>query len=217
MKVALSVAVAILACSSAVAQDATERAEELKAWREQCNDPDTDLRTAYLEAAIESGDTAVIRICVRQSLMSDDADIRNLGLRAALASIDQLLFEVTMPEPVENAIEKAGDSDKEQRELNRLFMIQDWWVLRAGFTVVIEDAKVASGKSTWYPLTNLTEQNDNYKGTAAVIGDKVNWTGGTYLANKECSMNLKLSDNATLDGVLLCARNVPFPVSAALL
>lgn len=213
----LLLAATVLMTGSASAQDATERAVELKTWREQCNDPDTDLRTAYLEAAIESADVAIIRICVRQSLMSDDADIRNLGLRAALASVDQLLFEVTMPEEVEAAYKKAGKDEKQLREISDWFMIRDWNSLRAGFGVAVEGGEVATGTSTWYPLANRSEASDNYKGRAAIIGDKVNWTGSMAVSNTDCSMNLKLSDTGTLDGVLRCSRNIPFPVSASLL
>jgi hypothetical protein len=213
----LLAAAAALIAGPALAQDATERAGELKAWREQCSDPDIDLRTAYLEAAIESADVAVIRICVRQSLMSDDADIRNLGLRAALASVNQLLFEVTMPEEVAAAYKKAGKDEKQLNEISAWFMIRDWNSLRAGLTVAVEGAEVASGTSTWYPLVNRSSMSDNSKGTAAIVGDQVNWTGSMYLSNSDCTMNLKLSENGTLDGVMLCARNVPFPVSASLM
>lgn len=208
---------AVLMSAPALAQDATERAVELKTWREQCNDPDTDLRTAYLEAAIESGDVAVIRICVRQSLMSDDADIRNLGLRAALASVNQILFEVTMPEEVAAAYKKAGKDEKQLAEISDWFMIRDWNSLRAGFSVAVEGGEVATGTSTWYPLANRAEASDSYKGRAAIVGDKVNWTGDMALSNGDCSMNLQLSDTGTLDGVLRCSRNIPFPISASLL
>jgi hypothetical protein len=214
---AMAVAMVVAAASPALPQDATERAGELKAWREQCNDPDTDLRTAYLEAAIESGDVAVIRICVRQSLMSDDADLRNLGLRAALASIEQLLFDVKMPEELEVALKKAGKDEKQLKAMDDWFMVRDWNVLRSGFGVTIQGAEVATGTSTWYPLANRSEMSDRYKGKAAIIGDKVNWTGSMALSNDTCTMNLQLSGAGTLEGTLLCSRNVPFPVSAALL
>lgn len=77
--------VSMVGTTASFAQDAAERAGQLKTWREQCSDPDPDLRLAYIEAAIASGDAAVMRICVRQSLESDDADIRNLGQSPAPA------------------------------------------------------------------------------------------------------------------------------------
>ncbi|MEW7009646.1 hypothetical protein [Lentilitoribacter sp. EG35] len=82
---------------AAFSQSAEERAGELKNWREQCNHPDPDLRLAYLEAALETNDASINRICVRLALKSDNADLRNLGLRAAIASFDQITFEVDMP------------------------------------------------------------------------------------------------------------------------
>lgn len=201
----------------AVAQDASERAGALKAWREQCSDPDTDLRTAYVEAALATNDVAVIRICVRQSLSSDDADIRNLGLRAALASIEQLLFEVQIQPQLAAEFKKAGDDEKKLEKINDWYESRDWRKLQTGFTVAIDGADLTSGKSTWSPLIGLTEKSDNYVGTTSIIGDKVNWTGRAYLQQDDCHMNLALTPEGTLDGTLQCAQMWPFPVSASLL
>ena len=88
-------------------ENADERAGQLKTWRQQCADPDVDLRSAYIEAAIASKDVVVVRICVRLALESNDADIRNLGLRAAIASISQLTFAVTIPPELAQAYEDA--------------------------------------------------------------------------------------------------------------
>jgi hypothetical protein len=200
-----------------VAQDATERAGELKTWRDQCSDPDTDLRTAYLEAAIATSDVAVIRICVRQSLESDDADIRNLGLRAALASIDQLMFEVTMPPELQAALKKAGDDQKQLAEINDWYVMRDWRLLQTGFAVEIDGAEVEAGKSTWYPLANRESRSNNYTGTASVIGDKISWVGGANLSRSTCRMNLTVVPGAQLEGTLQCADLWPFAVRASLL
>jgi hypothetical protein len=218
--VLLAAAMAIAAVGgvgAAAAQDASERAGALKAWREQCSDPDTDLRTAYVEAAIATNDVAVIRICVRQSLSSDDADIRNLGLRAALASIDQLLFQVQIQPQLAAELKKAGDDKKKLDEINDWYESRDWRKLQTGFTVAITGADLTSGKSTWSPLIGLTEKSDNYAGTTSIIGDTVNWTGRAYLQQDDCHMNLALTPEGTLDGTLQCGQMWPFPVSASLL
>jgi len=201
----------------AFAQDATERAGALKAWREQCSDPDTDLRLAYLEGAIATGDVAVIRICVRQSLESDDADIRNLGLRAALASIDQLSFEVTMPPELAAAYKKAGDNSDQLDKMSNWYVVRDWGSLKTGLSVVIDEAEVSTGKSVWSPLVNRSSKSNNYNGKATVIGDKVNWTGSANLSKSECRLNLELAEGSVLEGTFQCGDLWAFPVSAALL
>lgn len=216
---AIGLVAALLAggAGQAIAQDATERAGALKAWREQCSDPDTDLRMAYLEAAIATDDVAVIRICVRQSLESDDADIRNLGLRAALASIDQLTFEVTMPPELAAAYKKAGSDEDQLRKMGDWYVVRDWASLSTGLTVAVDGAEVATGKSIWSPLVNRSAKSDRNSGKATVIGDKVNWTGSAYLSKTECRFNLGLVEGGVLEGTFQCADLWAFPVSATLL
>lgn len=200
-----------------VAEDATERAGALKTWRDQCNDPDTDLRTAYIEAALATKDTAVIRICVRQSLESDDADIRNLGLRAAIGSIDQLHFDVTMPDILSKALEEADGDAEKLREINRWYIAHDWDRLHAGLVFAVRSEDVSIGVSTWMPMVNRTKPSEKYSGTTTIIGDRLTWVGSADLSASECHMSLVLSDGATLEGTWQCGNLAAFTLSAALL
>lgn len=209
--------VSMVGTTASFAQDAAERAGQLKTWREQCSDPDPDLRLAYIEAAIASGDAAVIRICVRQSLESDDADIRNLGLRAALASIDQLVFETTMPPDLADAIKKAGDDQKKLGEISKWYIMRDWMTVQTGFPVEIEGADVTSGKSTWYTLAGRSSRADSYSGKATVIGDKVNWVGSAQLSYNDCRMSLALTPGGELAGTLQCGQLPAIGIKASLL
>ncbi|MDD4702166.1 MAG: hypothetical protein PHI96_08095, partial [Desulfovibrio sp.] len=98
--------------STALGADAQDRAGELQTWREQCADPDPDLRLAYLENAIANGDVSVLRICIRLALQSDNADIRNLGLRAAITATPRITFMPTMPKALEQAYKRTGDNEQ---------------------------------------------------------------------------------------------------------
>jgi hypothetical protein len=208
---------ALLMATPAMAQDATERAGELKAWREQCNDPDADLRMAYLEAAIASGDQAVVRICVRQSLDSDDADIRNLGLRAALASISQLSFDVTMPSELAAAYKKAGSNQDQLKAIESWYVARQWFLLKTGLSIAVVGAELSGGTSTWYPLVNVSGENANYQGKATVVGDRVTWIGSASVPVRECRLSLGLVEGGRLDGTLQCGDLWAFQVSANLL
>lgn len=200
-----------------LAQTAVERASELKTWREQCSDPDADLRTAYVEAAIASQDVAIMRACVRQSLESDNADIRNLGLRAAIAATDQLLFEVTMPASLAEALDKAGDDEGELRQINGSYVMQMWNVMQTGLVFVVSDADITSGASQWLPLVQLTAPSDRYSGKASVIGDRVTWVGSARLPADDCHLNLALVPGPMLEGTFQCSNVDPFTVRAPLL
>lgn len=207
----------LMAATSASAQTAADRAGELKVWREQCSDPDPDLRLAYIEAAIGTKDTAIIRICARQSLESDDADTRNLGLRSALASMDQIRFEVEMPERLANALAEAGDNESKLAEIGRWYIRQDWQGLQGGLVFEIDKADMIKGSSVWFPVVNRSARHDNYTGKASIIGDTVTWVGAANLATTSCTLTATLVSGPALQGELLCVQGEPFPVTAKLL
>ncbi|NEK17161.1 hypothetical protein [Rhizobium leguminosarum] len=199
------------------AQDATNRAGELKSWREQCNDPDPDLRLAYIEKAIDGGDVSVKRICIRLALESDNADIRNLGLRAAISSVPSVSFAVQIPGELEAATKAAGDDEKKLAEIARWYVSQDFTRLRNGLVFEIDGAAVSNGESVWYPLAGLSQRNDKYRGKTTVVGSELNWTGRASLAQPECSLNAKLLSDNTLSGTFQCGVEPSFPVTAKLL
>lgn len=204
--------------SSVQAQDATERAGEIKAWREQCSHPDPDLRLAYLEAALKTKDASIERICVRLALQSDNADIRNLGLRAAIARFDQLSFDVKMPERLAEAIEEA-DGDKDRlAEISKWYITKDYNHIQHGMVFELKKADVTSGQSTWYPLGSMSNAIDRYVGKAVVTGDRIRWTGYTNLyEQRTCTVDVQLTQSGTLQGAIQCDDLWPIPVSASLL
>jgi hypothetical protein len=209
---------ALIACSGAVgAQTAVDRAGEIKQWRERCSEPDVDLRTAHIEAAIATGDVALIRICSRLALEADDADVRNLGLRAAIAATDQITFDVEMPKELAEAIEKAGTDQKKLNEINRWYAMDAWQAMQSGLVFEIADAELMSGNSEWYPLVALTKRNDGYGGKAKITGTRLTWVGRAYLKTDDCKLDVSLQPGAELQGVFHCSRNMPFPVRASLL
>ncbi|MCW1751114.1 hypothetical protein [Rhizobium acaciae] len=203
--------------ASSFAQETSNRAGELKTWREQCNDPDPDLRLAYVEQAVATGDVAVQRICVRLALDSDNADIRNLGLRAAFAATSRLSFSVDMPPELEAALKAAGSNEKKQAEIARWYVMQDYQVLKNGLYIEIDGAVVSAGISTWYPLVGLNQRDDRFRGQASVNGSRVNWVGSALLSKQACSIDVQLDAGAVLKGKLQCSDLPAFPISAKLL
>jgi hypothetical protein len=199
------------------AQVATDRAGEIKTWRDQCADPDIDLRTAYIEQAIATEDMAVMRVCLRQALESDDADIRNLGLRAALASIAQLNFEVTIPPELDKAYAEAKSNAKKLKEIDNYYVSNNYRVIKPGLIFMIDGADVSAGTSKWYPMAGLEALNDNYFGTTQVIGDKLTWVGKAYLQQSPCTLSVRLDAGAALTGSFQCGEQWAFPVTAQLL
>lgn len=212
-----AVALALMSTSAAFAQTAAERAGELKAWREQCSDPDSDLRMAYVEAALETNDTAVTRICIRQSLESDNTDIRNLGLRAALADVEQLAFTVEPPELLLTSLEEAKDNEDRLEDIYDWYISRDWRSLKNGLVFAVQKPDFVAGTATWLPLVNQTKFNERHTGKLTVLGDAATWVGSAALSTSECSLSVKLVAGPALEGEWLCARGEPFKVRAELL
>ena len=217
LKLAVAGLIAVGLTGVAHSESAEERAGQLKTWRQQCADPDVDLRTAYIEAAIASKDVAVIRICLRLALESNDADIRNLGLRAAIASISQLTFAATMPPKLAQAYDDAGDNEDALYKISNSYITQIYESVKNGLVFEIKKADVTTGTSTWYPLANLSEANERFKGQATVIGGKVSWVGSASFTKSDCEFHVALAEGAELQGNFQCSNLWKIPVSATLL
>ncbi|MBN9023161.1 MAG: hypothetical protein J0H08_13925 [Rhizobiales bacterium] len=213
----MSVALMLATIATAGAQSAADRAGELKQWRERCADYDVDMRLAYIEQAIAEGDASVIRICSRLALESDDADIRNLGLRAALASMGRLQFDVTIPEVLESALKAAGGDRKKLDEISRWYVSRDWEVLQSGLVFEISEANITEGTLVLYAMPRLTKRSESYSGTATITGSRLVWVGSAYLAQEDCKIDVSLEPGAQLAGTLHCGKNVPFAIRGSLL
>tara|TARA_R110002050_G_scaffold80294_4_gene171783 strand:- start:31 stop:654 length:624 start_codon:yes stop_codon:yes gene_type:complete len=207
-----------MATTAAHAQDAQERAGELKAWREQCNHPDPDLRLAYLEAALETNDASIERICVRLALQSDNADIRNLGLRAAIAQRDQIFFEVSIPPQLQAEYDRAVDDRDRLKEMSGWYIVQDYNTIQSGLVFDIKNSSINSSQSDWLPLGGRSRSDDRYRGKASIVGDTITWQGNAYLARDwTCTLYVRLNNAAALEGTFQCRDLWPYPVSASLL
>jgi hypothetical protein len=199
--------------SHCFAKTPQERAAELKNWQEQCNDPDYDLRLAYIEQAIETNDMSIKRICIRTALESDNGDIKNLGLRAAIAATDRIHFNVELPEKLLEDLKKA---EKDEEKLNRLKQGSDYLnysSLNQGLSFMIEGASVSKGAYEWYPLADNAQPDKIFKGRADIVGSSVKWTGNMLLRNSasSCDLNVKLLPGGILEGFIQI-KNSSFPL-----
>jgi len=199
------------------AETALDRAGELKQWRERCSDYDVDVRTAYIEEAIAQGDASVIRICSRLALEADDADIRNLGLRAALASMERLHFDVTIPDGLDAALKAADGDRKRLDEISRWYVMKDWNVLQSGLVFEIDGADTTKGTAVLFALPRQVRRNNSFSGESNITGSRLIWVGRANLAIDDCKIDVTLQPGAELAGILHCGNNEPFPIRAKLL
>lgn len=216
--------ISLCSLPAAQAQDpvdtAQARAGALQAWREQCSDPNPDLRLAYIESAIASGEVPIQRICIRQALESDNADIRNLGLRAALASTSQLTFSTEIPKGLVAAYKAAVDNEQKLKTIAEGTTDRIYRQIKNGLVFVIEKASINKAQSDWFPLVANSNPQSNIFGKGVVTGATINWIGSVAIGGghtRKCTMKVSAQAGAKLKGVLDCEDAEPIAISADLL
>jgi hypothetical protein len=193
------------------------RAAEIKSWRDQCNDPDYDLRLAYLEQALKTKDVTIERLCIKAALESDNAEVKNLGLRAAIASTDKIYLSASMPEKVEKELTLSGNNEDKIKKVHELWEYRLYQWIKEGFSFNIQSASIAKGESEWYPLVKNSTPHDKTT-KANIVGKQIKWSGVMdFDRDMGCDLVLELSPGALLVGKLQCADLAPFPVTAKLL
>lgn len=217
--ITLAALTAIIATSPNVMAGTTaaDRAGDLKLWRERCNDPDPDLRLAYIEEAIVAKDSPAQRICIKTALESDNHEIRNLGLRAAIAITPQITFTVGMPPALAAALESVNHDEKAIKQ-TKAFQVYEYWTrLQGGLVFMIEGAKANSPSSVWYSMTSQSSKSDSRKGNAVVTGNRLVWVGTSGLsAMSSCTLNVILGSGGELKGTFQISDEPPFPIVATL-
>lgn len=202
------------------AKTAEERAGELVKWREQCNDPDPDLRLAYIESAIASGDELIQRTCTRLAVESDNTDIKNLGLRAVIASRKQITFTVELPKDIQNALNKAGNNKDEINKITKenMDIFKGYNSIRNGLTFIISESDLHSAQSVWHSLAMLSSKDDNYKGTTTITGNRLIWSGRSLIDSQDQtgSLALTLEPGGILTGFYQPKYGPLYPISAKL-
>lgn len=202
--------------TSAHTNAATDRAGLLKEWREKCNDPDPDLRLAYIEQAILSNDTPIQRICTKIALESDNNDIRNLGLRTAISASTQITFHVEMPQKIADDLKKAGNDEDRIKKVTSSSEYRNWEMLKNGLVFEIESTEKTSPTSVWYPMIMQSSRYDGYKGKAVITGNKIVWVG-RLTVHDTGSFNLTLHTGGEIKGNLQVGNTIIFAINAKLL
>ena len=206
--------------SADVQPDVQARAASFQTWREQCSDPDPDLRLAYLEGAIASKDASVQRICIRLALQSDNADIRNLGLRAAIATIPQITFIPTMPRSLEVDLRRAAEDENLMKRVRDSYISRLYDATQNGLKMCSDNAEVGKSTFLWNTLAaNIDLRKERYY-KATILGSRINWSGNVIISGGNsltCTVNVALTREGRLAGKLSCEGSPPMDIIADLL
>jgi hypothetical protein len=196
--------------------DPSARRDQLAEVGQKLADPDPDARAAYMESIVASGDATLIRKAIGLALRSDDATLHNLGLRAFLASVHELTFNVDFPERLKGKIEDAQLDPEAMKSLNQsLPWLQS--VQRGGGTVHVGIFKYSfssdSGGWSWNPNHADWGHYAPNDGSFTIEGDHL--TGQVGWADRLiCTIAVRTTADLALRGTLNCTpylRNSPVP------
>lgn len=215
--------VALAPSAAAFAQTPQERVAQIQEWRENCSDPNPDLRLAYIEAALAESDPTLSRICLELALLSDDPNIRDLGLRAALARAERLIFDLEMPAAYQAAIESA-ENERAREEVEEQWSQRAEFLSRMGSRLILvaEDVSASQPITQWAAL----DENGGRRGEAGVTltvrAGGVDGTGQVtllyagYRPHLGVQLDLDVTDDGALAGDLVWASGEPYQARAEL-
>ncbi len=190
----------ILPTAPALAQSNAETiAASLQSWRDACSDPNPDLALGYLMDAVATGSVDVRKACLRQVLLSDNADLQNSALRVLITSLPVIRFRMT--EEV-----RPGNS-----RIAHLVAS-----LKTGLLFQVSDGNAQAGTAIWRPAIDTPQPGADAAGTMTVFGSDVHWAGTAAYYGKTypCTLTASLVEGKRLAGIFACESSVSIPVEA---
>lgn len=192
----------VLTAAPAAAQSNAETiAATLQSWRDACSDPNPDLALGYLMDAVATGSVDVRKACLRQVLLSDNADLQNSALRVLMTSLPVVRFRVT---------EEVQPSNTRFAHLVAS--------LRTGLLFQVSDGNAQTGTAVWKPAIDAPQPGEGAAGTMTIFGSDVHWAGTAAYYGKiyPCTLMASLVEGKRLAGVFVCESNMSIPVEASL-
>lgn len=176
-------------------------AAALQSWRDVCSDPNPDLALGYLMDAMATGSVDVRKACLRQVLMSDNADTLNAALRVLMTSLPVVRFRMTG---------EVRDSLNAYMHLVRS--------IQTGLIFQVADGNAQAGTATWKPAIDTPMPGETATGTMTVFGSDVHWAGIARSGSSDwsCTLTAALTEGTRIVGTFVCAARTPIPVEASL-
>lgn len=198
---AVCLAIVLVPAQAQAQTNAGTMASELQNWRDACSDPNPDLALGHLIDAVSTNSTDVRKACLRQVLLSDNADLQNAAMRVLMTNLPVVRFRVT--EEI-----RSGNS-----RINHV--IQS---IRTGLLFYSSDGDHAAGTAAWMPLIDTPRPVETATGTMTIFGSDVHWVGTANYHGKDypCSLQASLAEGTRIIGSFMCESSVAIPVEASL-
>lgn len=179
---------------------------ELAQIQEQLSDPDSLKRQAAIMTIVESGDAAKIDFALRIALASDDPSVRAIALRAYMANLKELRFDVQSPPDIQRQLDAAlsGDPERIAGLMTRYPYLKA--LSRSEYQVHFRLKNYAMSSNTG----QAEVQNDL---TFTISGDRVSGKGALFADWVECGFEFQpqmivKNSPPVLKGSLQCAQTM---------
>jgi hypothetical protein len=179
---------------------------ELAQIQEQLADPDSLKRQATILTIVEAGDATKIDFALRIALVDSDASVRAIALRAYMANLKQLHFDIQSPPDIQRQLDAALNSDPERLAdlLKRYPYLND--LQPGGYRLNLQFKNYSMSKNSGVAFAVGGES------PFTVSGDRVTGRGQVLNNYGECAFDfqpqvLVRNSPPVLKGFLQCSRN----------
>ncbi len=185
------------------------RQEELAKVQEMLSDPDPNARLANMEDIVNSGDPTRLQLALRIVFHSDDQNMRALGVRAYIATLHEITFEIQLPAQTQRQYDEAqGDEDKMNLLLKQYPYLNVFASI--GFRIRVIFSKYDITKSGGVLIDPSAPKFDG-PGEFTISGDRVSGTvfvrwGG--FGDTLCSLDFRPTTDMHLKGAFSCGASV---------
>lgn len=178
---------------------ATSIAATLQNWRDLCSDPSPDLAFGHLIDAMATSSVDIRKACLRQILLSDNADLQNAAMRVVMTTVPAVRFRMT--------------SEVKDGESSYMEFVQK---IRTGLIFHVSEGDQQAGSATWRPAIDAPKPGEKDTGRMTVFGSDIHWAG--TLANNgqswPCRLSASLTEGTRLVGAFGCRARSLIPVEA---
>jgi hypothetical protein len=189
--------------SAAAAQ---ARRDQLAKIPELLADPDPNARLANLESIMATNDATMIPLALRLAFQSDDANLRALAMRAYIANLKEVTFDMLLPAQVVRLYEAAQNDPHRTDELFQTYSYLRY-LAGAGFKVHLVFTRYNSAEPT-----GEVRLNGANAAPFTISGDRL--SAKADMPNvKSCYLDFRPSNDMTLRGTMVCEPegNTRFP------
>jgi hypothetical protein len=180
--------------STAAAQ---ARRDQLAKIPELLADPDPNARLANLEAIMATNDATMIPLALRLAFQSDDANLRSLAMRAYIANLKEVTFDILLPAQVASQWEAALNDPHKTDELFRAYGYMRFLV-GTGFKVHLKFTRYNSAEPT-----GEVQVSGGQPAPFTISSDRLSVKADVRDVS-QCYLDFRPSNDMTLRGTMAC-------------